>query len=345
MIAVLVSGGIDSLVAAYLLKNTHPSVLGIHLRMGYNDLTADDIRTLSDRAGIPVETVDCRASFKAEVVDCFVDAYLKGLTPNPCLRCNSLVKFKIGLDYALGRGAELLTSGHYCRIDHGQAGWQLVRGVDRHKDQSYFLALLAASRLCRIRFPLGDMTKPEVLALAAEKGLKPLVARESQDVCFIPPEETYADFIERQTALPSQPPGQIVDMQGRVIGEHAGVHLFTVGQRRGINCPGPRPYYVAAIDRRHNRIRIGFREDLLTSRCRVRAINWIGPVPGASFECAVKVRYQHRAAPARVDVLPDLQARITFAQPQFGIAPGQGAVFYRGETVLGGGIIIDGETE
>ncbi len=339
MAAVLVSGGIDSLVAAYLLKKEYPRVLGIYLRTGYHDLSAENIRTISDRVGIPVETIDCRTAFKTAVIDYFIDAYLRGQTPSPCLRCNPSIKFNIGLEYALDRGADFLASGHYCRIRREEQCARLVRGADRRKDQSYFLAFLTPAQLSRIHFPVGDMSKTEVSALAVEKGLVPVANRESQDVCFIGKEETYADFINRQVHPPPRP-GLIEDMQGKVMGEHEGVHLFTVGQRRGINCPAKKPYYVAAIDTDRNRIRVGFREDLFSVRCLAREVNWIGRPPKNDLFCSVKVRYQHHAAPAHVELLPAGQVRVTFDQPQFGIAPGQGAVFYQDDVVLGGGIIF-----
>jgi tRNA-specific 2-thiouridylase len=337
-VAVLVSGGIDSLVAACLLKQENPDVIGLHLRTGYNDLSEEEVRMISDRAGISVAVIDCRAEFQSAVIDYFIDAYLQGETPNPCLHCNPRVKFGLGLDHALKAGADFLASGHYCRSRQDQQGVQLVRGLDRRKDQSYFLAFLTTAQLSCLRFPVGGMTKPAVLTLAREMGLAPIVARESQDVCFIRKEETYADFIGRQVDLAPRP-GVIEDVRGQVLGEHDGLHLFTVGQRRGINCPAKRPYYVAAIDFKNNRIKVGFREDLMLSQCLVREVNWIGLAPAGDLVCSVKVRYQHQAAPARVACLPGNRVRITFDQPQFGIAPGQGAVFYQEDIVLGGGII------
>ncbi|MEW6077738.1 MAG: tRNA 2-thiouridine(34) synthase MnmA [Thermodesulfobacteriota bacterium] len=341
MIAVLVSGGIDSLMAARVLKHEGERVIGLHLRTGYNDLSDEEVRLISERAGMPVETIDCRDAFQSLVVDYFIAAYLEGETPNPCLRCNPTIKFGLGLDYALNRGADSIATGHYCMIRREGGHPRLARGLDQQKDQSYFLALVTEAQLSRLCFPVGGMTKAAVQSLAREMELAPVVARESQDVCFIGREETYADLIGRQVGLTRQP-GLIEDIRGNVIGEHGGVHLFTVGQRRGINCPAAKPYYVASIDRRSNRIRVGFREDLMIPECRVRAINWIGRGPDADFTCTVKVRYQHRPAPARVTLLPDFHARLTFEEPQFGVAPGQGAVFYENDIVLGGGIITVG---
>lgn len=339
MVAVLVSGGIDSLVAAHLLKTSHSRVFGLYLKTGYNDLSENEVETIAIRADMPVAVIDCRAEFKSRVVDYFVQSYLRGQTPNPCLCCNPQIKFRIGLDHALDRGAEYVASGHYCRIGKTAHGVALQKGLDPQKDQSYFLAFLTQAQLCRICFPVGHMTKAAVTALAAEKNLAPLRAEESQDVCFIKPEETCGAFIARQTERPPAP-GLIEDMDGNVIGQHGGVHLFTVGQRRGINCPAQEPYYVSAIDVERNRIRVGFRNDLLAADCRVRDVNWISPVPAAGFSCTVKVRYQHKATPAVITLLSEDEVRVTFDQPQFGVAPGQGAVFYQADTVLGGGIIV-----
>ncbi len=338
MVAVLVSGGIDSLMAARLLKKSDPDVFGIYLKMGYNELPAEDIREISDRADIPVETIDCRSAFQTSVIDYFIDAYRRGQTPNPCLFCNPQIKFGLGLRYALDRGADFLASGHYCRIGQTDQGPRLIKGADKRKDQSYFLSLLTEAQLSRIRFPLADMTKSAVSAMAAEAGLSPVTAKESQDVCFIDKDETYADFIRRLTGI-SPRPGKIENIRGEVIGEHNGVHLFTVGQRRGINCPAEQPYYVARIDVDRNRIIVGFKSDLFVSECRVRAVNWIGETPTTERSCKVKVRYQHAPAAASVSPLPDDSVRVLFDNPQFGVAPGQGAVFYQDEVVLGGGII------
>ena len=338
MVTVLLSGGIDSLVAAYLLKQSHPRVSGLYLRTGYNDLTDEDIRAISERVGLPVEVMDCRREFRTGVVDYFIHSYLAGETPNPCLRCNPHIKFRIGLEHALNLGADFVASGHYCRTGESSRGVRLLTGADPAKDQSYFLAFLSPEQLTRIRFPVGHMTKTAVKALAAEHGLVPVRAGESQDVCFIRPGETYGEFIARQIDTPPGP-GLIEDLDGNVIGRHDGVHLFTVGQRRGINCPAPAPYYVAAIDLDRNRIRVGFRKDLMTLRCRLREVSRTGSRPADDFSCVVKVRYQHQAVPARVTMLADDRAEVTFDRPQFGVAPGQGAVFYQADTVLGGGII------
>ncbi len=338
MAAILLSGGVDSLVAAYLLKKSNPRAFGIYLKTGYNDLADDEVRTISSRADMPVEVIYCQQDFKSGVVDYFTRSYFRGETPNPCLRCNPFIKFRVGIEYALKQGAQFVASGHYCRVEETSQGMRLLKGLDPKKDQSYFLAFLSREQLERVRFPVGHMTKTAVTALAHEKGLAPLRAGESQDVCFIRPQETYGEFIARQAGRVPQP-GLIENMAGKVIGEHNGVHLFTVGQRRGINCPAAEPYYVAAIDVERNRICVGFRSDLMRTECLVRDVNWISPVPDADFSCLLKVRYQHKAVAATVRLLPEDKAGITFARPQFGVAPGQGAVFYQEDMVLGGGII------
>ena len=347
--AVAVSGGVDSLVAAWLLKKAGP-VVGVHFKTGYHPVPDEAIRRIGERLEIPIHIFDIRTSFKETVVDYFVNTYMAGRTPNPCLVCNPAVKFGRVFDAARTLGADRMATGHYARIQRGADGEpRLFRGKDPKKDQSYFLAFLSRSQLAAAAFPLGTMTKSEVKALAAQEGLRPASASESQDVCFIRGAR-YGDFLARQgNAVPA--PGPIEDVRGRRLGEHKGLHLFTVGQRRGIDCPAEAPYYVVRIDPRRNRLIVGFREDLLSSECRVSGVNWIRPRPdeppvgsptGPStdpIDAAVRIRYRHTAAPARIYPAEDKTATIRFQTPQSAVTPGQGAVFYVGEEVVGAGWI------
>ncbi len=340
MVYVLVSGGIDSLAAARLLREQQPDVTGLHLLTGYNELSPLAVAQLSHRAGIPVEVLDCRSSFESAVGDYFVDAYCRGETPNPCIHCNMAIKFGVALDYARQQGAGKIATGHYCRIAASPDGPVLRRGKDSAKDQSYFLAFLRRGQLQHSCFPLGAWTKEEVREMAAAKDLAPALRKESQDICFIPPGTSYGDLIQQRLDRPPCP-GKIVDMAGNVIGTHPGVHRFTIGQRRGINCPAPAPYYVSAIDVSANRIRVGTRDQLLVSRCRLRQVNWLARPGKSRAAYFVQVRYQHRPVAATVESGPDDTALIAFHTPQFGITPGQGAVFYDGERVAGAGIITE----
>ena len=340
MIYVLVSGGIDSLAAARLLREQQPDVTGLHLLTGYNELSPPAVAQLSQRAGIPVETLDCRSSFESAVVKYFVDAYCRGETPNPCIRCNMEIKFGMALDYARQQGVDTIATGHYCRIMKTDVGPVLRRGKDAAKDQSYFLAFLSSGQLQHSCFPLGAWTKEAVREMAAANDLAPVLRKESQDICFIPPGTSYGELIQQRLDRPPCP-GEIEDMAGNIIGSHPGVHRFTIGQRRGINCPARVPYYVAVIDVSANRIRVGTREQLLVSRCRLRKVNWLDR-PGMSRAAySVQVRYQHCPAAAAVEAGPDDTAVVVFDKPQFGITPGQGAVLYTGDQVAGAGIIAE----
>ncbi|MFZ5562491.1 MAG: tRNA 2-thiouridine(34) synthase MnmA [Thermodesulfobacteriota bacterium] len=337
MIAVLVSGGIDSLVAAHLLKQSGADVTAIHFLTGYEEIQPGRLTDLFARMDIPLALFDCRADFKARVVDDFVGAYLRGETPNPCMICNSRIKFGACLDYALAMGADAIATGHYCRVSVDADGARLWRGADPAKEQSYFLAFLSQVQLDRSRFPLDRMTKADVRVYAGRYGLAPLSRKESQDVCFIGGREC-ADFIEDHAGIKNSP-GPIEDMAGRVIGEHSGLYRFTIGQRRGINCPAKRPYHVAAIDTARNCLKVGFREELFVPRCRVERINWIPRRPQGPVNVSVKIRYNQTAVPARVIPLDEDAATVEFFSPQFAVTPGQGAVFYDGDAVLGGGVI------
>jgi len=340
-IAIALSGGIDSLVAAYLLKKQAREIVGLHFLTGFEktgDPGPTQIQALFRSLDIPVHVVDLKAPFRKAVVDYFAAAYQNGETPNPCLVCNPAIKFGVLLQKARQLGATHLATGHYARVETGASGrYRLLKGVDAGKDQSYFLARLTRDQLARACFPLGSWTKDRVRALAAEKGLAPVARSESQDVCFVR-ESSYADFLVQTVGMEPRP-GEIVDTQGHLVGTHQGLHRYTVGQRRGINCPASRPYYVIRLDVRRNRLIVGFKEERSTSRCRVRDINWIADAPDGPLAVDTRIRYRHQAAASTV--VPDERggAAVRFEEPQSSVTPGQGAVFYRGEEVVGGGWI------
>jgi len=337
IVAVAVSGGIDSLTAAYLLKTRGLDVVAIHFITGFEadpDLGAK-VRTVLLPLGIHVHLLDCRSVFKSTVVDYFTAAYLAGQTPNPCVVCNAQIKFGTVLEFARGLGASHLATGHYARIGTGP-GFYLLKGADPAKDQSYFLARLTPAQLAMACFPLGQMTKDQVKALAVAAGLKPVRQDESQDVCFINAAST-SEFLA-QTAGGSGP-GPIVTTEGRTIGTHPGLYRFTIGQRRGINCPDARPYYVVGMDRDANRLIVGRPADLLRSTCRVNRINWIGPVPQVPFKAQTRLRYRSPAASGMVHPAGPCRAELCFDRPQAAVTPGQAAVFYEGDRVIGGGWI------
>lgn len=350
--AIALSGGVDSLVAARLLKDQGHEVIGVHFFTGYETGAAlpapaaarESAETLAAdlaaQLALPVEVVDCTREFKRRVVDYFTRSYAAGQTPNPCLTCNPTIKFGVLLQYARERGASHLATGHYARVlADGGGGFKLLKGLDPLKEQSYFLARLTSEQLAQACFPLGAMTKTDVLRLARVNGLVPIRGGESQDVCFIR-EGSYAGFLAAQRGFSSRP-GDIVDTHGKVLGTHRGLHRFTLGQRRGINCPAPEPFYVVRIERRQNRLVVGTKSDLLTGNCRVEAINWIAPPPLASLRAHTRVRYRHRGAAATLTLLDAGTAAVAFDTPQSAVTPGQGAVFYADEEVLGGGWIAD----
>lgn len=352
LIAIALSGGIDSLVAAYLLKEQGHNVIGIHFITGYEIQPPDDAGNLStpksqasriishiaNQLDIKVKLIDCSIEFKKEVVDYFVQTYQTGKTPNPCIVCNPVIKFGAVLSFARKLGASTLATGHYARITKDSKNrFHLLKGFDPKKDQSYFLAFMTQQHLSSACFPLESMTKSEVLKLANEKGLDPFLNRESNDVCFIR-NKTYGKFLALQEGFEPKP-GLIEDVNGNVLGEHNGLHLFTIGQRRGINCPASEPYYVVSMDTEQNRLKVGFKKDLVSSECRVKNINWINQKPSSPINVHTRVRYRHKAAASKLFLDNEETAIVRFEQPQSAITPGQCSVFYRDDEVLGGGWI------
>lgn len=349
-IAVALSGGVDSLTAGYLLQKQGFTVIGVHFVTGYESpsgaaanpdpvsAAAGRMGPLAERLGIRLHIEDVRAEFEHRVVRYFEATYRRGKTPNPCLVCNPTIKFQTVLEAARSLGAEKLATGHYARILRRPDGSvRLRRGIDRSKDQSYFLAFLTPAQLDRAVFPLGEMTKEEVKALARTEHLVP-AATESQDVCFIRDGDYKKFLAERDPA--GFKPGPIVDTAGNPIGEHRGLHRFTVGQRRGIDIPAAEPYYVVRLDPAHNRLVVGFKDALYAEGCRVEQAVWPGPPPAERFEAETRLRYRHRGVPSSVIPVPNgTEAAVAFCRPQAAVTPGQGAVFYQGDEVVGAGFI------
>ncbi len=367
LVAVALSGGIDSLFAAYILKEQGYKIVGIHFINGYESFSlprkhrfhiyndTDDvlnkkrlsnaenivsykITSIEKQLGIVVKVIESTIAFKKNVVDYFIQTYKSGKTPNPCLICNQSIKFGTVLDFALELGASCLATGHYARVIKDSKGiFHLLRGSDPYKDQSYFLALLSQKQLSMVCFPLGGMTKQLAAKIAADKGLAPVLHGESQDICFING-KTYSEFLLQQPGFESKP-GPILDVSGNTVGRHKGLHLFTIGQRRGINCPGPEPYYVVSMDRNLNRLIVGSKKDLLADECTVVQINWINQQPASPLEVFTRVRYRHKAVESTLFPISRYTAVIRFKVPQSAVTPGQGAVFYLGDEVIGGGWI------
>jgi tRNA-specific 2-thiouridylase len=363
---VAMSGGVDSSVAAALVADERGAAgtVGIALRLsstgdheerggggaGFGGAlppkpskaccAPDDLydaRRAAAALGVRFYVYDAQERFKAEVIDDFVASYARGETPNPCVRCNDHVKFDWLLDRAQRLGADVLATGHYARIERGADGlFRLLRARDEGKDQSYFLHGLTQSELSRVRFPLGHLTKPEVRGIARARGLPNADKPESMEVCFVEGRPVAA-FLEAHGVAPAR--GEIVDVAGRALGEHAGVHHFTVGQRKGLGLSRPLPLYVAALDAGRQRVVVGTREEVQRSSFRARGASWTAAPPGDGEECEVQIR--HRGKPLAARLLSDGDGvRVELREPAVGVAPGQSAVFYRGDAVLGGARIV-----
>ncbi|MBQ6453487.1 MAG: tRNA 2-thiouridine(34) synthase MnmA [Coriobacteriales bacterium] len=334
------SGGVDSSVSALLLRQQGHEVLGCCLLLA-PQTSADDARTAAAQMNIPFHVVDAREAFERDVMEPFVAQYRCGLTPSPCVHCNRTCKFPLLLRTAHELGCDAIATGHYARVQQDAASgrWQLLRGLNAHRDQSYMLCGLSQEMLSRLLFPLGDFDKNEVRALAHQAGLTVASKSDSQDLCFVPDGDHLA-FLARRGVVDA--PGDIVDAQGRVLGQHKGLHRYTQGQRKGIEIPGPYPYYVLDKDIAGNKLVIGTADELGLASCLVNGVNWITPTPAAPIRARVKVRYRQTAVPATVKPLPDAAARVRFDTPMTAIAPGQACVFYGGDLVLGGGIIAPG---
>jgi len=340
--AIALSGGIDSLIAAKLLIQQGHPVVGIHFVTGYespdNPSPRQLAEQLSSRLGIDVYLMDVVQPFKEDVVNYFVRTYLSGLTPNPCMVCNPLIKFGTVLDYARSLGASHLATGHYARITSDANGtWRLFKGIDSMKDQSYFLSRMTQAQLAHVCFPLGGMTKFQVVHLAKDLELEPVHHSESQDICFIKG-RTYGEFLKSQEGFVSHS-GPIATLAGKIIGEHPGLHLFTIGQRRGINCPAAQPYYVVRLGKKANTLVVGFKSDLPALSCGVSEINWISGPPEFPARVYNRVRYRSQAVCSTLFSTTD-GVTVVFDVPQPSVTPGQGAVFYReDDEVVDGGWI------
>ncbi len=343
------SGGVDSSVAALLLQQNGYDCIGATMLLHKSTPDEPLCGSLSDvqdaeqvarRLGIPFHVLDHADAFAAEVIERFVTAYENGQTPNPCVDCNRYLKFERLYEDARLLGCSLLATGHYARIRHDPASDRslLLRAADPTKDQSYFLWSLTQEQLARTRFPLGSLSKQEVRELALANGLVTAHKRDSQDICFVP-NGKYAEFVEKYREK-SYPPGDFVDTEGRVLGQHKGIIRYTVGQKKGLGLVLPEPLYVKEIDAVQNRVTLCRSEELFASRLTVRHLNLIAASRlDGDTRLSVKIRYRHEGAPATVRQTDEDTLEIVFDQPQRAITKGQSAVLYDGETVVGGGII------
>ncbi len=354
-VVVGMSGGVDSSVAAALLLRQGYEVIGVTLKMWPQDCTSiiedkccgpqamADARNVAAKLGIPHYVIDETHDFTKIVIDYFTSEYQAGRTPNPCVLCNEKLKFGNLLQKALGLGASHIGTGHYARVERGNNGYVLRRSLHLRKDQSYFLFSLSQEQLSHILMPIGSISKEEVRTIAKDMDLRIHDKDESQDICFVP-ENDYASFLKSHLGQSEFHVGEIVHRDGRILGKHQGIELFTVGQRKGINVGSPTPLYVVEIEPETRRVIVGNDEELWHSAYRVERCSWGKDgevVPGTSV--MAKIRHSHEGAMAKLYPEGGGRVLVELEEPQRAITPGQASVFYSGDTILGGGWIMKGQ--
>ena len=338
------SGGVDSTMAALLAQEQGCIVHGFFMLLPLPDLDVQlvRVRQAAEQLAVPLTVVDLRRHFTDEIIAYFIAAYRTGLTPNPCILCNHVIKFALLAGAMRTHGMERIATGHYARI--GQCGDRsfVARGMDRSKDQSYFLARLDADQIRHVFFPLGDWTKERIRARAVDMGFQ-FEGQESQDVCFLA--AGLPAFLAGQGV--GEQAGDVVTRDGRRIGEHQGMWRYTIGQRRGLGLPDGTPWYVLALDSANNRVIVGKHDELFADRCTVHALRWMHELPSLPWRGLVQLRSRHQPVLAELTLAATGVWRLAFANPQRAVTPGQFAVFYEDDLVLGSGVItadIDGRS-
>ncbi len=334
-VAVALSGGADSALAASLLLSSGVNVFGLHLLLTHTieaELQAAHARDIALRLHMDFQVIDAVDAFESKVIGPFCDEYAAGRTPNPCVTCNRDIKFGLLLQTALECGADRLATGHYARVTPRGNGYALQRASDQHADQSYFLYALPESALAHLSFPLGDLLRRDVRSLAAEQGL--IRSRSSQDICFVGGHD-YREFLSRRLST-SQ--GDIIGADGRILGQHRGLPFVTIGQRHGLGIALGAAVYVVGVDARLNSVTVGSEEQLMSEAAHLEGMSWLIPPQADRFRAEALVRF--RSSPTNVRVaLTEGGATVQFTQPQRAVAPGQSVVLYDGATVIGGGIV------
>jgi tRNA-specific 2-thiouridylase len=345
------SGGVDSSVTAYLLQQSGYEVVGVTMKVWPQDCISRaedkccgpsaiaDARGVAHKLGIPHYVVDEADRFERLVIDYFSSEYQAGRTPNPCVMCNELLKFGSLWSKAAALGASYIATGHYAIIEHHPRGAILRKGRDSQKDQSYFLFSLSQRQLSRALTPLGTMTKPEIRSIARELGLRVADKVDSQEICFVPGSD-YKEFLRSHLGVSAFHRGGIYSVDGQLIGEHSGIELFTIGQRKGLPGGSSKPLYVVDIDPETGSVIVGGEEELIRDEFEVDRINWLVGRSEIPDEITVKIRYAHPGTLARVEVLDSKRAKVQLRVPQRAVTPGQAAVFYDGDRVAGGGWIV-----
>ncbi|MER2600583.1 MAG: tRNA 2-thiouridine(34) synthase MnmA [Caldilineales bacterium] len=361
-VVIAMSGGVDSSLAAALLREQGHEVIGVMMRLwaetgpgtGSSNKccsleAVNDARRVADQLDIPFYLINVEQPFKQRVVDFTVASYLAGETPNPCVQCNRHIRFDYLYNYAMSLGADYLATGHYARIavnsgklaasEETTPNYSLLTGLDPAKDQSYVLHVLTPEKLAHVLFPVGEYTKPQVREMAAARGLPSASRHDSQDLCFLA-DGDYRRFLRDWSPEGAIAPGPIVDSSGRTLGQHDGLPFYTVGQRKGIGVAAAEPLFVLRLEPAENTVVIGPAAELGRVTLTAHSINWItGAPPAAEIAGQVKIRYRARPADAQITPLPAGRAAVRFAQPLRDITRGQAAVFYQGEVCLGGGLI------